>query len=48
MNQKILEALAAIRDIAANRLLIEICRLEVLAYDKQNTNSKTPPSDTGT
>ena len=48
MNQEILEALAALRDLAANRLLLEILRLEALAYGKQNTSSKTPPPDTRT
>jgi len=48
MNQEMLEALAAIRDLAAKRLLWEILILEGLAYDKQNTSSETPPSNTRT
>jgi len=48
MNQETLQALAATRDLAAKRLRQEIVRLEVLAYDNQNTSSKTPPSDTRT
>ena len=52
MNQEILEALAALRDLAAYHLWWEIKRLiqkmEELAHDKQNTDNKTPPSDTRT
>jgi len=46
VNQETLQALAASRDIAAYRLSYLLEQMQEVIYDKQNTSSETPPSDT--